>query len=155
MGAEENVAVTRTIMEQLRIDDDPSVERPYGMTADRAGEYRTAVDPLLDLELELEIDTEMPAGMKQRYEGPEGWWEFWLSWVEEWDEYRFSMSELEPHRDEVVFNVDITAKGRTSGVPVAAKATHVWSIRSGRLRRCRVFFSRRKALAAVEDSEGE
>jgi ketosteroid isomerase-like protein len=152
-GDDPRVEVVRSVVEVLK-PEDPDPEYPYELARHRESLYRERMGPLLDPAIETVIVAELPAGMKNRYEGVEGWWDFWLSWLEEWEDYRFSIDGVEVHGDHVVFDVHIVTRGRISGVPVAADLTHVWSVEGGNVRLVRIFVSRRRALAAVAEDGG-
>jgi hypothetical protein len=147
-----SLEVARSIVEVLRVDES---EHPYMFSVDREAEYRAAITPKLDPAIELDMTAiVMPLGIPERYRGVEGWWGFWFGWLEEWEDYRFSAENWEVRGEHVIFDVDIATRGRSSGVPVGAFIAHVWSIRSGRLRRVRIFPSHERAVAAAEGSGG-
>src|ERR671923_2322531 len=133
---ERNVAAMHALLDPLRVEDsDP--ERPYLMSTDRMEEYREWVTPRLNPEVEVDLSAfrvQVP-GLRERYLGMEGWWEFWATWLEGWDAYRFAAKDWQTIGDHVIYELDVTAAGRQSGVPVAMRVTQVWSFRDGKLYR--------------------
>jgi ketosteroid isomerase-like protein len=74
-------------------------------------------------------------------------------WLDAWESIEYRPAELVDAGDHVVAFVDVTARGRASGVNVAYDHPQVWTIRDGKVVRMRVFADRAQALEAVGLSE--
>jgi ketosteroid isomerase-like protein len=110
-------------------------------------------EPVLDvLDPEVEIyDHDIPdAGV---YRGHAGF----LKWVEDWSE-AWEEFTMEPQRwidagDQVVLVLQMTARGRGSGVEVKRRDALVWTIRDGKAFRVDYYNDESQALEAVGLSE--
>jgi hypothetical protein len=133
-------------------EDEADPRHPYLIRTDEIDRYRTVVDELLDPDIEVDLSNFrfLAPGMEDRYRGIEGWWEFWRSWLAEWDDYRFAIAESTEIDGIVLLDVEIAARGRASGAPVETSICQVWRLRGDLLASLRVFASHERALAALE-----
>jgi hypothetical protein len=108
---------------------------------------RVAIDP--DVEIHLH-GIEAGSMVGSDFSGLDGWLEFWRAWLEPWDSYSISSSEWEEVGDTVLYRLDISARGRGSGVEVSGAVTQAWTVGSGRVTRLGMYPSRDRALADLE-----
>jgi ketosteroid isomerase-like protein len=71
------------------------------------------------------------------------------SWVGTWADYRFDVGDVTDAGDSVVLEVHESGRGRTSGAPMEAHYSHVWTFRDGLIVAAAVYADRHDALAAV------
>ena len=76
-------------------------------------------------------------------------------WLEEWSDYRFRGTNWEDVGPHALADVLVTARGRSSGVPVEIETTQLWRIEEGRVVRWSVFRERDAALAELRAREEE
>lgn len=74
-------------------------------------------------------------------------------WVGTWDEFHFELRELIDAGDEVLVAGWQRGRGKGSGVEVSEEIFSVWTVRSGKAVRQRMFRDRAEALDAVGLSE--
>ena len=74
-------------------------------------------------------------------------------WLEEWDDYRLQGTNWGDVGSHAIADVLVTARGRSSGVPVEIETTQLWQIESGRVVRWSVFRVRDAALAELRARE--
>jgi hypothetical protein len=147
----DNIGLMQRFVSALA-SDEGGAEHPYELAGDREQEYRRTLGQWLDPAVEVDLCgfASLIPGMREHYEGAEGWWGFWFGWLESWEGYVFSTADWDEVGGHVLVDVDIVARGRQSGVPVEALLTQVWTLDGERIRRLRIFPSRRRALAALE-----
>jgi ketosteroid isomerase-like protein len=74
----------------------------------------------------------------------------WQLWLEAWEEWETEMVDpTEVDTETVVVATRVKARGKGSGVPVAARGASVWTVRNGKVIRAKLFQSKAEALAAV------
>jgi ketosteroid isomerase-like protein len=82
--------------------------------------------------------------------GPESFERFLQSWLDSFEDFRVKPEDVIERDDHIVAVVRQTGRGRASGVEVAIRIAHVWTISDGRAVRWRGYPNREAALAAVE-----
>ena len=140
----------------LSPDADP--EYPYAMSLRDIDEYRSALADLLDSEIVIDLaalGSNLAPGLRERYVGVDEAWDFWRTWLESWDDYRFRVENLEPHAGHVVWEIDVAAKGEATGIEVSTRLAQVFTMRDGKLARFAMFPTRNEALAAIERGDLE
>ena len=78
--------------------------------------------------------------------GVQGWLRDWLGIFESME---VSVEEWIDAGDHVIAIMHVSGRGRQSGVPVENREAHVWTVRSGKMTRLRIYPSRAQALEAV------
>ena len=73
---------------------------------------------------------------------------FWESFAASWESRRFEAHELIDADPHVVVPVTLHTRGR-EGIEVAARITHLWTLRDGLLARMRMYQAREEALEAA------
>ena len=73
-------------------------------------------------------------------------------WIEEWDHYSWTHSNLSDAGDHVILDAEIHATGTSSGVEVVWNLSQTSTFRDGKVVRWCVFKDRASALAATEGS---
>jgi ketosteroid isomerase-like protein len=142
---EDNVAIVRRFMEAGSEVDLVTLRDAW-----RRGEVPpllAMLGEILDPDVVWDLgDLEFVDG--QVYHGPEGVTSFWLTWMEEWDEYRYEARNWEAVGDSVLVDVEIRARSRT-GIPVTMKQTQVWTLRDGKVVHFRINPDRSEARASL------
>jgi ketosteroid isomerase-like protein len=88
------------------------------------------------------------------YRGHEGVMQFWTGLWDAWDEFSPEIEEvIECGRDRLVTVTMIRARGKTSGIEVAARGAVLWTVRDGRISQVKLFQGKDEALEAVGVSE--
>ncbi len=70
------------------------------------------------------------------------------------DEIHFGVESAEQFGAEVVISLRVTAKGRTTGIPVEQRLAQVWSFRDGKAVEVRSFASMSEAVEAAGPGSG-
>lgn len=84
------------------------------------------------------------------WHGRDGIAKGWQRWLAQWDDYRLTMTNLEPYGDDrVVMDVHAEARGRGSGAPISIDHAQVWTFRNRRILRIDVHADRADALEAL------
>jgi ketosteroid isomerase-like protein len=133
-------------------------EYPYAMSLGDIPEYRAALDDVLDPEIVIDLaalGAGLAPGLRERYRGTEQAWDFWRTWLESWDDYRFRIENMEPRGDHVVYEMDVAAKSATMGIEVTTHIAQVFTWRDGKVLRYAMFPTRSDALDAVERGDLE
>jgi ketosteroid isomerase-like protein len=131
---------TEDAIEALRGAKD--VEDTLASLPPRLGELMELIDP------DIEIDarhSDLAMGGGGLWRGWEGWFDFWSTWLEPWDDFDFETSNFEAIGDHVLMDLTIRARGRDSGVPVEGSQTQIWTFREGRVIRMRPAYPTRAA----------
>lgn len=81
--------------------------------------------------------------------GRESFRRFLQSWLDSFDGFRAEPQEVLERGQHLVAVVDLRGRGRGSGVEVAVRTTHVWTISAGHAVRWRAYLNREAALAAI------
>jgi len=85
----------------------------------------------------------------QVYRGLNGAQEWADEWLAAFDQYRSEVEEWIDAGDDVIVVVRSWGRGKRSAVEVEARASHVWTLREGRLWRLRTYETKDEALKAV------
>jgi ketosteroid isomerase-like protein len=110
-------------------------------------------EPLLEtLDPEIEVyDHDIPdAGV---YRGREGYLQWVADWSEAWESFNMEPLRWIDAGDRVVLVLQMTAKGKGSGVEVKRRDAMVWTVRDGRTVRLDYFNNEPQALEAAGLSE--
>ena len=67
----------------------------------------------------------------QAARGPEGTLEFFRDWIDQWEDLRVDWELEQGSPDTILAVVDMSGRGRASGVPVELHFAQVWSFREG------------------------
>jgi uncharacterized protein len=119
-----------------------------GYEALAAGDLERVLE-LIDPDVELEILTGRP-DLPERLHGHAGFLENIKSLMEVFENVEIVAEDfIEVGDDELLVGIYTAGHGRSSGIRVENRVTHVWTIRGGRAVRFRVFLRRDDALAAV------
>lgn len=87
------------------------------------------------------------------WRGPQGIIDGWQRWLGQWDDYRFTASNLEQRGDDcIVADIHAEARGRGSGAPISIDHVQTWTVRGARFFRINVYRDREEALEAVSRS---
>lgn len=114
--------------------------------ASALGAYTDLYSPDVEIDLtDLEI-----AGMGV-FRGREGLREMWTRWIEEWEEYGWTVSSMSEVGEHVVVDAEVHATGRSSRADVIMRVSQVWTFRDGKVIRWRQFKDRASALAVIRD----
>jgi ketosteroid isomerase-like protein len=131
--APENVEIVKGLMEAAeRGDSDTAME---------------AFDPAVELD-----QTRFPDG--GTYRGRDGVREFYDKWFGTWDELRIeSQGVIELPDERVVSLIQVSGRGKGSGVEVTLEAADVFTLRDGKVIQMTGYPKRAEALEAVGLSE--
>ena len=121
------------------------VRRIYG--ADDQRDAATALE-LLDPEIEVEYRGQL-IDKDVTYRGHAGVRQLMQSIRENFDDFRVEVEEYIDHDEHVVVALHQRAVGRASGIPVDIHIGQVWTVRSGKAVRWRIYKSKAEAMAAV------
>lgn len=77
--------------------------------------------------------------------GPEGVIEFFRRWLAAWSSFTWRTHDYEVRGDDVIYDVDISARSAQTGLPVDMRVTHRMTIRDGKLVAWRLFRDRNDA----------
>ena len=152
--SQENVEIARGANAALQgIDLAPLVR------ATLVGDRSTISPELVDAQAALvsrydpnvEIDTsglDMPGfGVLH---GLEGLRDLWRRWIEEWEHYSFTHSDYVDIGENVLYDVEIHATGKSSGVDVIWHHCQALTFRDGKIIRWSLFKDRTCACQALE-----
>ncbi len=104
-----------------------------------------------------DFHTSVPAQLSAEpdtYRGPEGIRRYFASFREVMDEIHFGVESAEQFGAEVVISLRVTARGRTTGIPVEQRLAQVWSFRDGKAVEVRSFASMSEAVEAAGPGSG-
>jgi len=119
-----------------------------GYEALAAGDLERVLE-LIDPDVELEILTGRP-DLPERLHGHAGFIENISSLMEVFEDVEIVAEDfIEVGEDEILVGVYTAGHGRSSGIRVENRITHVWTIRDGKAIRFRVFLHREDAEAAL------
>ena len=108
---------------------------------------------LADCTEDIELRTPL-APIGGVYEGPDGIRRFFVDIQDMSPDFRLDLESVEAiGADRVLAFLQITASGRSSGIPTANATANVYDLVDGKIRRVRIFLNRQEALAAVGLSE--
>lgn len=117
-----------------------------GYEAVGRGDYE-AIRELLDPKILLQDRPEAPdAGS---YRGFEGMLDSLRATNESFEDFRLEPSQFFEHGDKVVVILEMTGRGRTSGVPVEERIAHLWTISDGLAVELQAFTDPADALEAA------
>jgi SnoaL-like domain len=109
----------------------------------------TALGPLVDPELTIEMVG--PEYVRQRltYEGIDGYIEAWQDWLTPYESYRAETEEFIDAGDKVVLLVRQLGQTKTGSVPIEAHSAVVFTFRAGKLARLEFYLDRDRAMKAA------
>jgi ketosteroid isomerase-like protein len=152
--SQENIEILRRTNEPLQgVDVAPFIRAALtGDTGAIPPHVAAAFGAWLNLfDPDIELDTsrmDMPGFGLLR--GREGIRELWSSWIEEWEHYSWTYSNLTAEREHVIVDVEIHATGTSSGVDVAWNQSQIYTFRDDKVIRWTLFNDRASALTAIE-----
>jgi ketosteroid isomerase-like protein len=100
-----------------------------------------------------EFATSVPAQFSAEpdtYSGHDGIRRYFHSFNEAMDDIRFDQESLHEVGRSVVVSLRLTARGRTTGIPVMQRMVQVWTVRDGKAVRVQSFATLAEALRAAE-----
>lgn len=103
---------------------------------------------LLHEEAEFDLGS-MRVPDEETWHGREGVINGWMRWLSQWDEYRFTGSNLEEQGNHVLVDIHAEALGRGSRVPVSIDHTQIWTWRGEKVDRIEVFADRAAASRSL------
>jgi ketosteroid isomerase-like protein len=154
---QENVATAWDFLGTF-LSPDGGPEHPYSIDAGRIDEYRAKLDDLLDPDVVIDLSTlgaGLAPGLREHYRGLDETWDFWRTWLESWDDYRFRVENLEARGHHVLWEIDVTAKGAATGIEVTTRLAQVFTLRDGKVQRFAILPNRTHALEAIERGDLE
>jgi ketosteroid isomerase-like protein len=109
--------------------------------------------PFIDDSGEVSSD---PMGMNTGvFTGFDGFMTWLEAWLEAWEEFSVDVERFEPVGERhVVADVQQTARGRGSGVPVDLRLAYMWEFRDGKIVRMRLYPDFDSAMAEARRGEG-
>lgn len=84
------------------------------------------------------------------YRGPEAMVEFWLHWLEEWEDYSWTFTGWSEQGDHVIVETQSRGTGRSSGALVVWDHCTIYTFRDGKVIRWTLFRDRASAMAAID-----
>jgi ketosteroid isomerase-like protein len=102
----------------------------------------------VDDEVEIEQTAEIP-GVPDREHGHSGVLDAFSAWPAQWDDFRVEVLRVRDIDEHVVVTVMNRGRGKESGIAVEMPFSHVYSFRSGKVIRWRIFLHEQQALEAV------
>jgi uncharacterized protein len=118
-----------------------------GYEALAAGDLARVLE-LIDPDVQLEILTGRP-DLPERLHGHAGFVENIKGLTDVFEDIEIVPEDFIEVGDELVVPIYTAGHGRSSGIRIENRVTHVWTIRDGKAVRFRVFLDREQALAAV------
>jgi ketosteroid isomerase-like protein len=108
---------------------------------------------VLDEDAVWEEHSELPeAGA---YRGRDTIRHFLEQFLDSWDEFEQHIEEVHAEKGCVLLFIRLTASGRGSGIDVASRYAHLWTMRAGRGVRVDAYYDRDSALAALQAARGD
>jgi ketosteroid isomerase-like protein len=117
-----------------------------GYEALSRGDYE-AIRKLLDPKILLRDRPEVPDA--RSYRGFEGMLVTLRDTSDSFENFRLDPQRFFEHGDKIVVILDMTGRGRTSGVPVEERIAHLWTLREGLAVELRAFTDPADALEAA------
>lgn len=117
-----------------------------GYEAAAAGDVEFVLG-MMDAEVEVHDRPEAPDAAI--YRGHEGVVSALVTSLDTFDDFRFAPERFSESGDKVVVVLEMTGRGKASGVPVEERIAHLWTFRDGRLVELRVFSDPADALEAA------
>ena len=152
--SQENMELVRRANEPLQgVDVAPSIRAVLAGNTDAISpQVAAGFAAWLNLfDSDIEIDTsrvDMPGfGV---FRGLDGIRQLFDRWIEEWEHYSWTHSNLSDAGEHVILDSEIHATGASSGVEVAWTHSQTYTFRAGKVIRWCVFNDRASALAATE-----
>jgi len=102
---------------------------------------------LMDSEVRLHDRPEAPDATT--YRGHEGVIQALFASLDTFEDFLFVPQQFFEAGDKIVVVLEITGRGKVSGVPVEERLAHLWTIRDGRVTELQVFSDPNDALDAV------
>ena len=123
-----------------------------GYEALNAGDVEAALamfDPDVEVHLAKDANTVWGLDFEETYRGIDGFVQFLSRLSDAWEEFRWEPTEYREAGDQVVVYIQMTARGRGSGIELQQDMTHLCAIRDRKLVRHETFFDRAEALEAA------
>ena len=93
------------------------------------------------------VTPDHPEGAVRR--GPDGIIEFFHEWIEPWEDFQIDWELEQAVPDRALATVDMSGRGRVSGVPTEMRMFQVWSYRDDRVVRMELYYDRDAARRAA------
>ena len=91
-----------------------------------------------------------PPDLLGEHRGKEAFERLWAAWNSTWDDLRVEPRELIDAGDRLVVTVEMTGRGKGSGVPYSVRYFDIYRLRNGRISRHDMFRERAAALEAAQ-----
>jgi ketosteroid isomerase-like protein len=105
---------------------------------------------LIDPDVVVAVFTGRPGANKQTYHGHDGFFENLGEMTDVFDEFRFEAQEIVEHGDRLLVTARVTGRGKSSGVEIASRLFHLWTLRDGKAVRFEIYNDREEAEAALK-----
>ena len=110
------------------------------------GDYSSGIDVFAtDVEFVYSSDFPEPA----TFRGHEGVYEGWGRWLREWDDMRVVLEDLIDLAPQVLAEVIVQGRGKSSGAPLAEPGANLWTFRDGHAVRLEIYTDRAHARRAA------
>ena len=103
---------------------------------------------MLDADLVVAVFTGRPGANRDTYHGHEGFLENIGEMTDVFDDFRFEPLEIEENGDRLLVTVQVTGRGKGSGVEIESRLFHLWQLRDGKAIRLEIHNEREQAEAA-------
>jgi ketosteroid isomerase-like protein len=113
---------------------------------------RDANSALAFVHADVDVDwSDSRAPFSGSYRGHDELTQFWTGLWDAWDEWNPEIDEvIDCGRGRLVTVTMIRARGKTSGIEIAARGAVLWKVRDGRISRAKLFQGKDEALETVE-----
>jgi ketosteroid isomerase-like protein len=81
--------------------------------------------------------------------GPDSVIEFFHEWIEPWEDFEIDWELEQGAPDRALATIDMSGRGKGSGVPVELRFFQLWTVRDGRVARMEMFNDREAARRAA------
>jgi ketosteroid isomerase-like protein len=115
-----------------------------------AGDVQSTLE-LMDPNIVVAVFTGRPGANKQTYHGHEGMLENIGELTDVFDDFRFHPLDIEESGDRLFATVQVTGRGKGSGVEIDSRLFHVWEIRDGKATRLEIHNEREQAEKAFKE----
>jgi SnoaL-like protein len=110
--------------------------------------FARVLDPSVEIDLDRAAN-KWPGGTE--YHGLEGWFDFWIQWLEPWNEFEYTRPWSRAIGDAVVSEIRLDARGEASGLPVHWHFFQLWRFRNGRIVYLGIFDDMQTSIAAATE----
>lgn len=85
------------------------------------------------------------------WESREDWLRLWRDWLTAWDDYSLEHGRYALFGDQVVVGAVHRGRGRGSGLEAEITQGQLWTVKDGRVARCRIYETREDAERAARE----